>query len=152
MIWHTLRVSLTILGVHHVAIQVDDLDAARRFYGEVMGLPEIIDRPDFDVAGAWFQLGAHELHLGVEDGHTASERQHFAIEVSDLDVAVAAIESHGVRCASSGPRSPEPEIRRSCVTPQGTSSSSTNLSNPEQAEETARLVIPSQSTVLNRTR
>jgi catechol 2,3-dioxygenase-like lactoylglutathione lyase family enzyme len=51
-------VPLTILGVHHIAIQVDDLDAARRFYLEVMGLPQIADRPDFDVDGAWFQLGA----------------------------------------------------------------------------------------------
>jgi len=106
MIWHTWRVSLTILGVHHIALQVDDLDAARRFYGEVMGLPEITDRPDFDVDGAWFQLGAHELHLGVEDGHTASARQHFAVEVSDLDVAVAAIESHGVPVRKLGPTFP----------------------------------------------
>jgi catechol 2,3-dioxygenase-like lactoylglutathione lyase family enzyme len=95
-------VSPTILGVHHVAIQVDDLDAARRFYRDVMGLAEIADRPDFEVDGAWFQLGAHELHLGVEEGHRGPERQHFAVEVSDLDAAVAAIESHGVPVRKTG--------------------------------------------------
>jgi len=94
-------VSVPIIGVHHVAIQVDDVEAARAFYGEVLGLVEI-DRPDFPVGGAWFQLGVDELHIGAEDGHIAPDRQHFALQVGDLDAAVAAIEIHGVSVRKTG--------------------------------------------------
>jgi glyoxylase I family protein len=95
--------SLPIVGVHHVALLVDDLAAARQFYGDVMGLTEI-DRPDFKVDGVWFQLGASQLHLVVEDGHVGPESQHFAVQVSDLDATVAAIEAHGVSVRTFGGR------------------------------------------------
>lgn len=73
----------------------DATAAGREFYGDVLGLIEI-ERPDFTVEGAWFQLGTSQLHLGVEDGHLAPVRQHFAVLVADLDSAVATIEAHGV--------------------------------------------------------
>lgn len=93
--------SVPIIGVHHVNIQVDDVAAARAFYREVLGLTEI-DRPDFPVSGAWFRLGVHQLHIGAEDGHVAPDRQHFAVQVGDLDAAVAAIEAHGVKVRKTG--------------------------------------------------
>src|SRR5262245_14587326 len=50
---------------HHVAIVVRDAAAAREFYGELLGLDEL-ERPA-DVAGrfagAWYQIGAIELHV-----------------------------------------------------------------------------------------
>jgi catechol 2,3-dioxygenase-like lactoylglutathione lyase family enzyme len=61
------RVTVPIVGVHHVVLLIDDLAAARQFYGDVLGLTEI-DRPDFKLDGAWFQLGAGQLHLIVEAG------------------------------------------------------------------------------------
>lgn len=54
--------SAGITGFAHVAIVVDDLDAARRFYVEVLGLPEL-RRPDFGVPGLWLRSGALQLHL-----------------------------------------------------------------------------------------
>ena len=95
------RVPVPVIGVHHVSLQVEDLAAARQFYGDVLGLLEI-ERPDFAVEGAWFQLGTSQLHLGVEDGHLASVRQHFAVLVADLDSAVATIEAHGVSVRKAG--------------------------------------------------
>lgn len=92
---------MKILGVHHVALQVTDLDEARRFYGEVLDFPEIT-RPDFGVDGLWYQAGAQQLHLVVEDGHIAPESQHFALHVDDLDAAIGAIEAHDVRVARIG--------------------------------------------------
>jgi glyoxylase I family protein len=96
-------VFLPIVGVHHVALLVDDLAAARHFYGDVMGLTEI-ERPNFKVDGVWFQLGASQLHIVLEDGHVAPESQHFAVQVSDLDAAVASIEAHGVSVRTFGGR------------------------------------------------
>ena len=86
--------SVDIVGVHHVNIQVADVAAARAFYGDVLGLPEI-KRPDFDVDGLWFQLGAQQLHIGAVEDHRGPDRQHFAVQVGDLDAAVATIESRG---------------------------------------------------------
>lgn len=86
---------MQILGVHHVAIQVADVAAAREFYGEVMGLTEI-GRPAFPVDGVWFRLGDQALHIVAQDDHVAPDRQHFAVEVHDLDAAVSAIEATGI--------------------------------------------------------
>ncbi len=38
------------VGVHHVSINVDDLEAARAFYVDRLGLTERTDRPDLDDA------------------------------------------------------------------------------------------------------
>ena len=53
----------------HIAFPVDDLDAARRFYGEVMGCPEgrsAEDWIDFDLFG--HQIVAHCVKRGPEVG------------------------------------------------------------------------------------
>ena len=61
-----------IVGIHHVAIQVADVAAARAFYVDVLGLEEIA-RPDFPVAGAWFKLGDQQLHIGEDANLWVSE-------------------------------------------------------------------------------
>ena len=67
-------------------LSIDDVAAARRFYGEVLGL-EAIDRPtDAGRAGAWFRLGAVELHLSLEsDADNARSKRHVAFEAIDAD-------------------------------------------------------------------
>ena len=84
-----------VAGIHHVNIQVADLDAAASFYSGVLGL-EKIDRPDFPTPGLWYAIGSQQLHIGVLDAHQGPERQHFAIHVTDLDAVVRVIESRGV--------------------------------------------------------
>lgn len=54
--------SVTIEGFAHVAIVVDDLDAARSFYLDVLGLTEL-PRPELGVPGMWLQVGALQLHF-----------------------------------------------------------------------------------------
>jgi glyoxylase I family protein len=84
-----------LAGVHHVALTVDDLGAARRFYGGQLGLEEI-ERPDFGVPGAWYGLGAQQVHIVELPTHRPTDPSHFAIQVDDLDAVVADLEAKGV--------------------------------------------------------
>ena len=77
-----------IESLHHVSIPVADLERAKQFYEEILGLSEIA-RPPFDFPGAWYQLGDRQLHLIVHDESTFREKKpvdsrdiHFAIRVN----------------------------------------------------------------------
>ena len=51
-------------AVHHVSFPVADIERSREFYGGLLGFPEI-SRPDFPFPGAWYQVGATQVHLIV---------------------------------------------------------------------------------------
>lgn len=90
------------LGVHHVSINVDDVDEAVRFYVEVLGFTLRSDRPDFGFGGAWLDVGAQQLHL-IEAAVPASNGQHFAVRVDDLESVVAELRGQGVAVSSPSP-------------------------------------------------
>jgi len=54
--------AITVAGYSHIAIAVTDLDAARRFYCDVLGFTEL-PRPEFGVPGMWLQVGDLQLHF-----------------------------------------------------------------------------------------
>lgn len=80
-----------------------DVERARSFYGDVLGLVEI-ERPPFDFRGAWYELGERQLHLIVHPptrtlrGTTEIEPRdaHFALRVEDYDHTLARLRAHGV--------------------------------------------------------
>jgi catechol 2,3-dioxygenase-like lactoylglutathione lyase family enzyme len=79
----------SVLGVHHVQITVgkEQEQAARRFYCEVLGLPEI-EKPDAlkPRGGFWLQVGDVQVHVGVEDGvDRPATRAHVAYQVDDVE-------------------------------------------------------------------
>jgi len=90
--------------LHHVSLNVADLDRSRRFYLEILGLREI-PRPPFNFPGAWFQVGAkQQLHLIVYEGGTfrdgkgvGTRDNHFAIRVRDYQATVEFLRSKGYR-------------------------------------------------------
>lgn len=53
-----------IRGYSHINLLVDDLDAARFFYTEMLGFEEL-ERPAVSGQGAWFRVGDLQLHLSV---------------------------------------------------------------------------------------
>ena len=85
------------LGIHHVSINVDDLDGARAFYVDVLGFTERTDRPDFPgTPGAWLDVGGQQVHLIV--GEVPDRKgQHYAVLVADIDASISALRDHGVR-------------------------------------------------------
>jgi glyoxylase I family protein len=81
-------------GVHHVSINVDDVDAALGFYVDLLGLSIRKDRPDFTFGGAWLDVGGQQVHL-IEADAPPNLGQHFAIAVGDLQEVVAELRGKG---------------------------------------------------------
>lgn len=83
-------------AIQHVALNVTDLDAARHFYLDQLGLTEI-DRPDFGVPGLWMACGATQVHLVEVDDNQPADGQHFAFEVDDVDAVVTDLRAEGIQ-------------------------------------------------------
>jgi glyoxylase I family protein len=83
------------LGVHHVSINVSDVEAALAFYTDVLGFEVRADRPDFGFAGAWLDVGGQQVHL-IQASTPANLGQHFAIQVDALDQVVEELRARGL--------------------------------------------------------
>ncbi|WP_274364337.1 VOC family protein [Paenibacillus thermotolerans] len=79
-------------GIHHVSLIVTDLERAKSFYKDILGLREI-ERPPFDFPGAWLAVGesGQQVHLLVHDGETKRQGGidtrdgHFALRVQSYE-------------------------------------------------------------------
>lgn len=72
----------------HVNLSVDDIEAARRFYRDLLDLPPIAKPPGAGRRnGCWFLVGDVELHISEEVADNASSLRHIAFEVDDLAAA-----------------------------------------------------------------
>jgi len=90
------------LAVHHVSINVDDVEAALQFYTDVLGLVPRADRPEFGFGGAWLDAGGQQVHL-IEGKPPPGVGQHFALLVDDLDGTVAELRERGVEVGDPTP-------------------------------------------------
>jgi len=79
--------SSLLLGIDHVqlAAPAGCEDAARDFYGRILGLPEL-SKPEAlrNRGGCWFQCGTHQIHIGVDANFRPAKKSHPAIAVADL--------------------------------------------------------------------
>lgn len=93
----------------HSALIVRDLERARWFYGEVLGLEEVPRPSNFVFGGCWFQGPNFQLHLILaqdtsapagfpEAGEAARSglAHHLAFEVNDLDAVLEHLRSHNI--------------------------------------------------------
>lgn len=81
-----------LVGVNHVALEVDDLEEALAFYGRFF---------DFTLRGrargmAFLDMGDQFLALGEGRTQPPDERRHLGLVVDDLEAARQALEEAGV--------------------------------------------------------
>jgi catechol 2,3-dioxygenase-like lactoylglutathione lyase family enzyme len=79
---------MRILELDHAQLCVDpaQLEAARVFYCEVLGLREIA-KPESLIGrgGFWLQVGDRQVHVGIETGvDRLATKAHLAYRVDDL--------------------------------------------------------------------
>jgi catechol 2,3-dioxygenase-like lactoylglutathione lyase family enzyme len=91
-----------VSGTDFVCVATRDLDAARRFYEEVLGLEpsSVWQKPGEDAIGAEFETGNLTLALLASDalGVGFQTNNHpIAFRVEDFEGACAELESRGVR-------------------------------------------------------
>lgn len=73
--------------------------AARRFFGELLGLPELgKPAPLAARGGVWFRCGGQQLHVGVEPEFAPARKAHPAFELpeAELDALADRLRAEGV--------------------------------------------------------
>ena len=107
--------SLAVTSFDHLTLIGDDLAATRKFYVDFLGMTES-QRPDFDFPGAWFQIGAVQIHAtcasdlaglagwGDRQVRSISRGHHFAFTVDNFEDALTAINNLGIEIGD-GPKS-----------------------------------------------
>jgi catechol 2,3-dioxygenase-like lactoylglutathione lyase family enzyme len=81
---------IRLAGLDHVqvAAPAGSEDAARRFYGELLGMPELPKPAALRArGGVWFACGAHQLHVGIAEPFAPATKAHpaLAVRAADLD-------------------------------------------------------------------
>ncbi len=91
------------LQIHHVSLQVTDLERSLVFYQGVLGLQPDPQRPDLGYPGAWLNVAGQQLHLMQIEGsqtqvplqHMGHER-HVALQMENLETLQACLEQAGI--------------------------------------------------------
>ena len=93
--------AIPVTGVSELVLEVVDLEAAERFYAEVLGFP-VVDRwPDREaiwvMAGDRTRIGLWRPQVGLENGR-GGIHVHYAMHIApdDYDDAVAHLRQHGL--------------------------------------------------------
>jgi catechol 2,3-dioxygenase-like lactoylglutathione lyase family enzyme len=91
---------MALLKLDHVTVLCSDLDRSRRFYAQVLEMPDG-ERPDFDFPGAWLYVGDRAaVHL-VGDRNDVGVMptggfDHMAFDADDLPGTRARLNRLGV--------------------------------------------------------
>ena len=77
---------LEMIDHAQLAMPAGQEDTARRFYGELLGLPEQLKPPHLAArGGAWFESASVKVHLGVDSDFHPARKAHVAFVVDDVE-------------------------------------------------------------------
>ncbi len=94
-----LNDTLMVIQFHHVNVTVPpELETVtKEFYGSVLGLQQVPKPAASRQSGAWYQIGATQLHLSVEDEPISSlSSRHVCFMVDNLDAIEKRFRDAGV--------------------------------------------------------
>jgi methylmalonyl-CoA/ethylmalonyl-CoA epimerase len=84
---------MAAIRLAQVAVTVRDLDRAKAFYGEILGLPHLFDAPP---GLAFFQCGDTRLMLSQPEGPETAGNSILYYGVEDVDSAYSAMRDRGI--------------------------------------------------------
>ncbi|MDH3682672.1 MAG: VOC family protein [Acidimicrobiia bacterium] len=86
---------MELRGVHHVSINVSDLDDTLAFYTDTVGLA-VLPRPDGIGPGVWLGCpDGREIHLLLRGDVPDNLGQHYAFEVGSVEETKEALAAGG---------------------------------------------------------
>lgn len=103
---------MKVIAIDHIqlAMPPEQEGAARRFYGELLGLPEISKPASLSGrGGCWFDGPGFGLHLGVQQDFVPARKAHPCLRVDDLPAWFETLAAAGIRVE---PDSSVPGVRR----------------------------------------
>jgi hypothetical protein len=89
---------MPVLRLDHIQIAAPpgSEGVARQFYGGLLRLPEIAKPSELaSRGGVWFQVGEHQLHIGIEEPFAPARKAHPAFAVEDLDKLARELQDAG---------------------------------------------------------
>lgn len=99
-VWSVASTPVTVSGLDHVQLAAPPgcEEAARRFFGVLLGMPELPKpAPMRASGGAWFGAGERELHVGVEQDFAPARKAHVGLAApeGELDALAARLTEAG---------------------------------------------------------
>lgn len=97
---------MRIEALNHVqlAMPPEGEIAARRFYAELLGIPEVDKPPHLAKrGGCWFERGPLKVHLGVEKDFRPARKAHPAFTVTDLAGLIQRLSDAGFEATEDEP-------------------------------------------------
>ena len=80
-----------VTGIGQLHVSVSDLEASRRFYRDVLGLPHLFDAPGM----VFFDAGGVRLYLSQPEDERFRSRPVVYYRVADVDAAFAQLVQRG---------------------------------------------------------
>jgi catechol 2,3-dioxygenase-like lactoylglutathione lyase family enzyme len=105
-----------VIRLHHTSVPMpaSGHEAARMFYGTVLGMQEIVPPSTLaENSVVWFRAGdgGQEVHVFVDDdGRARSSAQHLCLEVDDIDRLRSHLESNGITIRETTPITNRPRF------------------------------------------
>ena len=95
-----------ITGIHHVqlAMPLGGEAAARRFYSDLLGIPEVPKPVELARrGGVWFETATIRIHLGVEQDFRPARKAHPGLLVADLQMLAEQLTNAGYNVTDGEP-------------------------------------------------
>ncbi|WP_066193539.1 MULTISPECIES: VOC family protein [Gracilibacillus] len=88
-----------LIGIDHVQLAAPENseEAARTFFADILGMEEI-EKPENlkKRGGVWFQCGAQQLHIGIQQGFAPATKAHPAFAIKDIHQWKEKLTNNGV--------------------------------------------------------